>query len=87
MTMPINERKWNPPQACSAFRTAEVKKLFQAMAARFPGGVLAFDSCNKRGAKPAYTSFRALSGSGSHDSVTDKENAWIRTYLSYERKR
>ena len=33
------------------FRTAEVKKLFQAMAARFPGGVLAFDSCNKRGAK------------------------------------
>ena len=33
------------------FRTAEVKKLFQAMAARFPGGVLAFDSCNKHGAK------------------------------------
>jgi len=33
------------------FRTAEVKKLFCAMAERFPGGVLAFDSCNERGAK------------------------------------
>ena len=33
------------------FRTAEVKKLFQAMAQRFPKGVLAFDTCNKRGAK------------------------------------
>ena len=33
------------------FRTPEVKKLFQAMAERFPGGVLVFDACNKRGAK------------------------------------
>ena len=33
------------------FRTADVKKLFQAMAEQFPGGVLAFDSCNERGAK------------------------------------
>ena len=33
------------------FRTAEVKKLFQVMAECFPGGVLVFDSCNKRGAK------------------------------------
>ncbi len=33
------------------FRTAEVKKLFQTMAEHFPGGVLAFDSCNERGAK------------------------------------
>jgi O-methyltransferase involved in polyketide biosynthesis len=33
------------------FRTADVKKLFAAMAERFPGGVLAFDSCNERGAK------------------------------------
>ena len=33
------------------FRTADVKKLFQAMAERFPGGVLVFDSCNARGAK------------------------------------
>ena len=33
------------------FRTEDVKKLFQAMAERFPGGVLVFDSCNERGAK------------------------------------
>ncbi|MBR5366459.1 MAG: class I SAM-dependent methyltransferase [Clostridia bacterium] len=33
------------------FRTEEVKKLFQAMAERFPGAVLAFDSSNRRGAK------------------------------------
>ncbi len=33
------------------FRTADVKKLFQAMAEHFSGGVLAFDSCNERGAK------------------------------------
>ena len=33
------------------FRTNDVKKLFAAMAKRFPGGVLAFDSCNERGAK------------------------------------
>ena len=32
------------------FRTADVKKLFQTMAEHFPGAVLVFDSCNKRGA-------------------------------------
>ena len=33
------------------FKTGDVRKLFSAMAERFPGGVLAFDSCNERGAK------------------------------------
>ncbi len=33
------------------FRTEDVKKLFRAMAEHFPGGVLVFDSCNRRGAK------------------------------------
>ncbi len=33
------------------FRTEDVKKLFCTMAERFPGGVLAFDSCNERGAR------------------------------------
>ncbi|MCR5136697.1 MAG: class I SAM-dependent methyltransferase [Oscillospiraceae bacterium] len=33
------------------FRTEDVKNLFDAMAKRFPGSVLAFDSCNERGAK------------------------------------
>ena len=33
------------------FRTEDVKKLFSRMAERFPGSVLVFDSCNRRGAK------------------------------------
>ena len=33
------------------FRTVDVQKLFRAMAEHFPEGVLAFDSCNERGAK------------------------------------
>ena len=33
------------------FRTEDVKSLFARMAERFPGSVLAFDSCNQRGAK------------------------------------
>lgn len=33
------------------FRTEEVRELFSAMAERFHGAVLAFDSCNGRGAK------------------------------------
>lgn len=33
------------------FRRTDVKELFCAMAERFPGAVLAFDSCNERGAK------------------------------------
>ena len=32
-------------------RTEEVRRLFCTMAERFPGAVLAFDSCNRRGAK------------------------------------
>ncbi len=33
------------------FRTEDLRKLFSAMAERFPGAVLVFDSCNERGAK------------------------------------
>ncbi|MBR1816344.1 MAG: class I SAM-dependent methyltransferase [Lachnospiraceae bacterium] len=33
------------------FKTEDVKKLFVEMAKRFPQGVVAFDSCNRRGAK------------------------------------
>ena len=32
------------------FKTEDVKALFQKMAKRFPGAVLVFDSCNRRGA-------------------------------------
>ena len=33
------------------FKTEDVKRLISEMAQRFPGGVLVFDTCNKRGAK------------------------------------
>ena len=33
------------------FKTEDVKTLFQKMAKHFPGGVIAFDSCNRRGVK------------------------------------
>ena len=33
------------------FKTEDVKRLFAEMSKRFPGGVLAFDCCNQRGAK------------------------------------
>ena len=33
------------------FKTDDVKALFQKMAKKFPGAVLVFDSCNRRGAK------------------------------------
>ena len=33
------------------FKTEDVRRLFTELARRFPGGVLAFDSCNRRGAK------------------------------------
>ena len=33
------------------FRMDDIKKLFDTMAKRFPGAVLAFDTCNRRGAK------------------------------------
>ena len=33
------------------FNTDDVKRLFSAMAERFPGAVLVFDTCNERGAR------------------------------------
>ena len=33
------------------FKKEDVRALFQKMAARFPGAVLVFDACNRRGAK------------------------------------
>ena len=33
------------------FKTEDVKKLFNKLADRFPGGTIVFDACNRRGAK------------------------------------
>ena len=47
------------------FETEAVKTLFQRMATRFPGTVLAFDCCNKRGAKMMTKTW--LKGAGIRD--------------------
>ena len=47
------------------FETEEVKALFRAMAERFPGAVLAFDCCNRRGAKMMTKTW--LKGAGIRD--------------------
>lgn len=52
------------------FKTEDVNALFSAMAKRFPGGVLVFDSCNKRGAKMMRSTWLKEAG------ITDV-NAWF----------
>ena len=47
------------------FETEKVKALFRAMAARFPGAVLAFDCCNRRGARMMTKTW--LKGAGIRD--------------------
>ena len=47
------------------FRTEDVKALFSAMAERFGGAVLAFDCCNRRGAKMMTKTW--LKGAGIRD--------------------
>lgn len=44
------------------FKTEDVKRLFADMAARFPGAVLVFDSCNRRGAKMMRSTWLKESG-------------------------
>ncbi|MBR0214398.1 MAG: class I SAM-dependent methyltransferase [Solobacterium sp.] len=46
-------------------KTEDVKRLTAAMAERFPGGVLVFDSCNRRGAKMMTKTW--LKGAGIRD--------------------
>ena len=59
----LNDRRWMDAVDASGgavffaagvfyyLRTEDVKSLFSRMAERFPGSVLVFDSCNRRGAK------------------------------------
>ena len=59
----LNDETWMDEIDCSSgavlfasgvfyyFKTEDVRALFQKMAKRFPGAVLVFDSCNRRGAK------------------------------------
>ena len=58
------------------FKTEDVKKLFSAMAERFPGAVLVFDSCNRRGAKMMRSTWLKEAG------ITD-----VNAYFSLEDER
>ena len=58
------------------FRTEDVKNLFSRMAKRFPGSVIAFDSCNRRGAKMMRSTWLKEAG------ITD-----VRAFFSLEDER
>ena len=73
------------------FETEAVKALFRAMAARFPGAVLAFDCCNRRGAKMMTKTW--LKGAGIRDvnalfSLDDPMSLqdWSRDFASVSAK-
>lgn len=55
-------------------RAQDVKKLLSAMAARFPGAVLSFDSCNARGAKMMRTTWLKEAGITDVDAYFSLEN-------------
>ena len=73
------------------FKTADVQKLFSAMAARFPGGVLAFDTCNERGAKlmrKTWLKEAGITDVGAFFSLEDEAelNAWSDRFASVTAK-
>ncbi len=73
------------------FKTEDVKKLFSAMAVRFPGAVLAFDSCNRRGAKMMRRTWLKEAGItdvGAYFSLEDEREleAWSPRFASVTAK-
>ena len=58
------------------FKTEAVRQLFDTMARRFPGGALAFDSCNQRGAKlmrKTWLKEAGITDVGAYFSLEDEE--------------
>ena len=58
------------------FKTEDVKTLFRKMAKRFPGAILVFDSCNRRGAKmmtKTWLKEAGISDVGAYFSLEDPE--------------
>lgn len=73
------------------FKTANVQMLFAAMAERFPGGVLAFDSCNERGAKlmrKTWLKEAGITDVSAFFSLEDESelNAWSHRFASVTAK-
>ncbi len=56
------------------FRTEDVKKLFKEMALRFPGSILVFDCCNRRGAKMMTKTWLKEAGISNVDAYFSLEN-------------
>lgn len=68
-------------------RTQDVQKLLCAMAARFPGAVLVFDACNKRGAKMMHSTWLKEAGITDVDAFFSLEDereltAWSDRFAS-----
>ncbi|MBQ6067166.1 MAG: class I SAM-dependent methyltransferase [Clostridia bacterium] len=73
------------------FKTEEVRKLFATMADCFPGAVLAFDSCNARGAKmmrKTWLKEAGITDVGAFFSLEDERAlvGWSRSFASVTAK-
>lgn len=84
----LNDETWMDEIDCSSgavlfasgvfyyFKTEDVKALFQKMAKKFPGAVLVFDSCNRRGAKmmtKTWLKEAGIANVGAFFSLEDKD--------------
>ena len=73
------------------FRTEAVKALFGKMARRFPGAVLAFDSCNGRGARMMTRTWLKEAGITDVDALFSLDNpdevkGWSRDFVEISSK-
>ena len=73
------------------FKTEDVRALFCAMAERFPGAVLAFDACNRRGAKMMRSTWLKEAGITdvtAYFSLEDEHefDAWSESFASVSAK-
>ena len=73
------------------FKTEDLKTLFSAMASRFPGAVLTFDACNRRGAKlmrKTWLKEAGITDVGAYFSLEDESelNTWSDRFASVTAK-
>ena len=73
------------------FKRSALKTLFSAMAARFPGAVLTFDACNRRGAKlmrKTWLKEAGITDVGAYFSLEDESelNTWSDRFASVTAK-
>ena len=73
------------------FKRSALKTLFSAMASRFPGAVLTFDACNRRGAKlmrKTWLKEAGITDVGAYFSLEDESelNTWSDRFASVTAK-